>query len=76
MLTRLGNYEGIGERRQQEIHDSCSVLGIVSDRCVVLDNAELQDNPKKWWNEDLIKDLVAAHVQKWSVDLVCPLPCD
>lgn len=76
MLTRLGNYEGIGERRRQEIHDSCSVLGIVPGRCVVLDNAELQDNPKKWWNEDLIKDLVAAHVQKWSVDLVCPLPCD
>ncbi|GFF31092.1 N-acetylglucosaminyl-phosphatidylinositol de-N-acetylase [Aspergillus udagawae] len=65
-----GNYEGIGDRRRQEIHDSCSVLGIVPDRCVVLDNAELQDNPKKWWNEDLIKDLVASHVQKWNVDLI------
>ncbi|KAF7171729.1 hypothetical protein CNMCM5623_004027 [Aspergillus felis] len=65
-----GNYEGIGERRRQEIHDSCSVLGIIPDSCVVLDNAELQDNPKKWWNEDLIKDLVASHVQKWNVDLI------
>ncbi|GFF23758.1 N-acetylglucosaminyl-phosphatidylinositol de-N-acetylase [Aspergillus udagawae] len=65
-----GNYEGIGDRRRQEIHDSCSVLGIVPDRCIVLDNAELQDNPKKWWNEDLIKDLVASHVQKWNVDLI------
>lgn len=71
MLTCLGNYEGIGERRQQEIHDSCSVLGIVPDRCVVLDDAALQDNPRKWWNEELIKDLVASHVQKWNADLVC-----
>ncbi|GES59677.1 glycan biosynthesis protein [Aspergillus terreus] len=70
LVLSSGNYEGIGERRRQEIHSSCSVLGIVPDRCVVLDNAELQDNPKKWWNEDLIKDLVAAHVQKWSVDLI------
>lgn len=76
MLTRLGNYEGIGERRRQEIHDSCSVLGIVRDRCVVLDNGDLQDNPKKWWNEDVIKDIVAAHVRKWNVDLVRPLPGD
>ncbi|KAG2007669.1 hypothetical protein GB937_008319 [Aspergillus fischeri] len=70
MLTRLGDYDGIGERRRQEIHDSCSVLGIVPDRCVVLDNAELQDNPKKWWDGDLIKGLVASHVQKWNVDLI------
>ncbi|KAF4163714.1 hypothetical protein CNMCM6936_000426 [Aspergillus lentulus] len=59
-----------GERRRQEIHDSCSVLGIAPDRCVVLDNVELQDNPKKWWDDDLIKELVASHVQKWNVDLI------
>ncbi|KEY79032.1 glycan biosynthesis protein PigL [Aspergillus fumigatus] len=69
LVISSGNYEGIGERRQQEIHDSCSVLGIVPDRCVVLDDAALQDNPRKWWNEELIKDLVASHVQKWNADL-------
>ncbi|KAF4212834.1 hypothetical protein CNMCM8980_010086 [Aspergillus fumigatiaffinis] len=70
LVISSGNYDGIGERRREEIHDSCSVLGIVTDRCVVLDNAELQDNPKKWWDEDLIKDLVASHAQKWNVDLI------
>ncbi|KAK9549368.1 hypothetical protein V6Z88_008464 [Aspergillus fumigatus] len=70
LVISSGNYEGIGERRQQEIHDSCSVLGIVPDRCVVLDDAALQDNPRKWWNEELIKDLVASHVQKWNADLI------
>lgn len=39
----------------------------------MLDDAELQDNPKKWWDEGLIMDLVASHVQKWNVDLVCCL---
>ncbi|EAW19953.1 PIG-L family deacetylase [Aspergillus fischeri NRRL 181] len=70
LVISSGDYDGIGERRRQEIHDSCSVLGIVPDRCVVLDNAELQDNPKKWWDGDLIKGLVASHVQKWNVDLI------
>ncbi|RLL93555.1 hypothetical protein CFD26_101765 [Aspergillus turcosus] len=59
-----------GERRRQEIRDSCSVLGIIPSRCVVLDEAELQDNPRKWWDEDLIEELVASHVRKWNVDLI------
>ncbi|KAF7168863.1 hypothetical protein CNMCM6106_003878 [Aspergillus hiratsukae] len=70
LVISSGNYDGIGERRRQEIHNSCSVLGIVPDRCVVLDDAELQDVPKKWWDEDLIQDLVASHVRKWNADLI------
>jgi hypothetical protein len=37
---------------------------------VALDVPELQDNPKVWWDTDLIQKLVAEHVKKWSIDAV------
>lgn len=35
-----------------------------------LDHYELQDNPQKWWREDLIEELVGEYVKKWNIDLV------
>ena len=67
---RLGNYDGLGDKRQSELHSSCEQLHIAQDRCVVLDVAELQDNPKQWWDEDMVKDLVSSYKEKWHVDLV------
>ncbi|KAE8351238.1 putative deacetylase LmbE-like domain-containing protein [Aspergillus coremiiformis] len=65
-----GNYEGIGDLRQSELQRSCAELGIKPERCVNLDHYELQDNPQKWWSEDLIDELVAQHVKKWNIDLI------
>ncbi|KAF7593411.1 hypothetical protein BBP40_011513 [Aspergillus hancockii] len=65
-----GNYEGIGDLRHAELQRSCAALGIKAERCVNLDHYELQDNPQRWWREDLIEEIVAQYVKKWSVDLV------
>ncbi|KAE8395934.1 hypothetical protein ETB97_010228 [Aspergillus alliaceus] len=70
LVISSGNYDGLGEKRQKELHNSCARIGISEDRCVVLDDADLQDNPKKWWDEERIKDLVSAHVDKWHVDVI------
>jgi hypothetical protein len=45
-------------------------LGISLDHCVVLDHPELQDNPKKWWDERLVEEIVASYIKKWEADLV------
>jgi hypothetical protein len=37
---------------------------------VVLDHADLQDNPKKWWDEKRIQEIVAPYIKKWDADLV------
>ncbi|KAF7588578.1 hypothetical protein BBP40_005497 [Aspergillus hancockii] len=70
LVISSGNYAGLGETRQKELHNSCEQLDISQDRCVVLDHADLQDNPRKWWDEDLVKELVSSYVQKWNVDLI------
>ncbi|KAE8418650.1 putative deacetylase LmbE-like domain-containing protein [Aspergillus pseudocaelatus] len=70
LVISSGNYDGLGDKRQSELHSSCDELGIPEDRCVVLDIAELQDNPKQWWNEDMVKDLVTSYKEKWHVDLI------
>ena len=67
---KTGNYEGIGDIRRSELQRSCAELGIKPERCVNLDHYELQDNPQKWWREDLIEELVGEYVKKWNIDLV------
>lgn len=66
----LGNYEGIGDERRSEVLQSCATLGIAEERCVVLNRAELQDNPKKWWDEDIVEEVLKTHLKKWNIDLV------
>ncbi|KAJ5188652.1 N-acetylglucosaminyl phosphatidylinositol deacetylase [Penicillium cf. griseofulvum] len=70
LVISSGNYNGIGEQRQTEIHKSCAALGISQDHCVVLDLPDLQDNPKKWWDENLIQDIIAPYIEKWQADLI------
>ncbi|KAE8345576.1 hypothetical protein BDV24DRAFT_148160 [Aspergillus arachidicola] len=70
LVISSGNYDGLGDKRQNELHSSCEKLGISEDQCVVLDIAELQDNPKQWWDGDMVKDLVSSYKEKWHVDLI------
>ncbi|KAE8407177.1 putative deacetylase LmbE-like domain-containing protein [Aspergillus pseudonomiae] len=70
LVLSSGNYDGIGNTRHSELQHSCAELGITPERCLNLDHYELQDNPRKWWREDLIEELVGQYVQKWNIDLI------
>lgn len=65
-----GNNYGIGDLRRTELAGSCAALGIHENRCVALDHPELQDNPKVWWNNELIAKKVHEYVLKWKIDAV------
>lgn len=65
-----GNGYGIGERRRIELTGSCAALGIDAERCVALDHPRLQDDPKTWWDTELIASVVQEHVRKWDIDAV------
>ncbi len=69
----LGNNYGIGEKRKAELKGSCKALSIDSGRCLALDNPDLQDNPKVWWDEAAITAVVKEYVSKWKVDVVSHL---
>ncbi|KAF3392861.1 N-acetylglucosaminyl-phosphatidylinositol de-N-acetylase [Penicillium rolfsii] len=70
LVISSGNYNGLGEQRQTEIHNSCAALGISPDHCIVLDHPELQDNPKKWWDEKLVEEIIAPYIERWEADLI------
>ncbi|KAH6603647.1 n-acetylglucosaminyl phosphatidylinositol deacetylase [Trichoderma cornu-damae] len=44
--------------------------GITPSRCEALDHPSLQDNPKVWWDTDLIQSIVRQYVEKWEVDAI------
>jgi hypothetical protein len=70
LLTDIGNNYGIGEKRKLELKGSCASLGIHPERCVALDLADIQDNPRVWWDEKVIESNVRAYVEKWHADAV------
>lgn len=35
-----------------------------------MDNPDLQDNPKVWWDTELIEKIVHEHVERWKIDAV------
>ncbi len=71
LVLSVGNNYGIGETRKKELKGSCEALGIDSERCVVLDEKDLPDNPKLWWDEDIIMSQVKQYIKKWKIDIVC-----
>ncbi|KAG5928859.1 hypothetical protein E4U42_007837 [Claviceps africana] len=70
VVMSTGNNYGLGETRKKELLGSCEALGIDTDRCVALDNPDLQDNPKVWWDEDKIKPILKKYIKKWSIDAI------
>ncbi|SPQ22994.1 639a7789-5f66-48dc-94c0-d87af1cab84a [Thermothielavioides terrestris] len=70
LVMSTGNNYGLGDVRKKELQGSCKALGIHSERCVAMDHPELQDNPRVWWNTELIESIVHEHVKKWQIDAI------
>lgn len=70
VVLSTGNNYGLGELRAKELLGSCGHLGIDKDRCLTLDRPGLQDNPKLWWKEKDVLDVVKEYVKKWDIDVI------
>lgn len=65
-----GNHVGLGETRARELLGSCQMFNIPQERCVSLDLANIQDNPKVWWPEEQLLPIIEEYVKKWSIDVL------
>ncbi|XP_026778202.3 N-acetylglucosaminyl-phosphatidylinositol de-N-acetylase [Pangasianodon hypophthalmus] len=65
-----GNYYNQGAQRKEELLGSCAVLGIPAHRVTVIDNKELQDDPKTEWSIALTASLILKHITTYSINLV------
>ncbi|KAJ3171061.1 hypothetical protein HDU88_008095 [Geranomyces variabilis] len=70
LVLSNGNNYGIGDLRETELKGSCEELGVRAERCIVLNVAELQDNPKEWWAAEKVAEVVKAHIAKINADLI------
>ncbi|KAN0077483.1 putative deacetylase LmbE-like domain containing protein [Elaphomyces granulatus] len=70
LVLSSGDYDGLGEVRRKEVKESCDTLGVSTDRCVVLDHRDLQDDPKKWWKEAVVEGMLKKYVDSWHIDLI------
>jgi len=70
LVLSSGDYDGLGEVRRKEVKGSCDTLGVSTDRCVVMEHRDLQDNPKKWWDEAIVESMVKRYVDSWHIDLI------
>src|SRR5689334_15605010 len=66
----IGNFNGLGEHRRTETKASCAALGIRDDNCVILDNKDLQDNPRQWWDESIVESILGKYIKMWNIDLI------
>ncbi|OKL58178.1 hypothetical protein UA08_06872 [Talaromyces atroroseus] len=70
LVLSSGNYEGRGEQRRTEAKASCAELGIAVDKCLILEHKQLQDNPREWWDEKVVEQILDHYVRQWSIDLI------
>ncbi|KAK3509300.1 hypothetical protein QTP70_028563 [Hemibagrus guttatus] len=64
-----GNYYNQGAQRKEELLGSCAVLGIPAHRVTIVDNKELQDDPKTEWSIALTAPLILKHITTYSINL-------
>lgn len=66
----VGNADGLGPTRAQELVSSYRVLGLQSEGVDILDHPELQDDIKTMWNTSLITGIVGEYVQRHKVQSI------
>ena len=51
-----------------ELKAACLRIG--AKQCIVLDREDIRDNPKIWWDQEIVQTIVKSWVSKWSADAV------
>ena len=65
-----GNADGMGDIRRQELHYSCSLLGIERGYVTVIDDARLPDGMAAVWPMEVVAEHVEAALRKCSASTV------
>lgn len=70
LVLSTGNSRGLGPIREKELLESCQILQIDRDRCIILNRTDLQDNPSQWWPKDNISLIIDHYIRRFQIDLV------
>ncbi|GAA5902918.1 N-acetylglucosaminylphosphatidylinositol deacetylase [Sporobolomyces salmoneus] len=70
LCLSIGDYEGVGSIRQEELQSSCRVLGIEEARCVAVNHSLLPDNPSVKWPADAVLTFVKRYASVFNTDAI------
>jgi hypothetical protein len=69
-LNCLGNADGIGDIRSEELFRSASFFGIDSSLVQIINNSSLQDGFNKQWSPSLVSSIVESSIRNFTPDMV------
>ncbi|CAL1699298.1 unnamed protein product [Somion occarium] len=67
LCLSVGNAEGLGNIRRDELQRSLDVLGVDQGRRWVVDHPELPDNMTVHWDAHAIADVVRPYIVKYNI---------
>lgn len=70
MQFLIGDHEGIGEIRAQELWGSCKKLGIKPGNVVCFNHHYLRDDPEVLWKPSHIAGILTQSVHALDIDTV------
>ncbi|KAH9886461.1 putative deacetylase LmbE-like domain-containing protein [Cubamyces lactineus] len=70
LCLSVGNADGLGYTRRQELVQSLDVLGIEEGRRWVVDRSDLQDNFTAQWEPEVISDVLKPYVLEHRIDAI------
>ncbi|KAF8589120.1 LmbE-like protein [Ramaria rubella] len=70
LCLSVGNAEGLGKTREQELRKSLQVLGIRRERSQLLDHPLLQDNFTREWSSEIIAEVVKSYVVTHNITVI------
>jgi len=62
-MLLIGNYEGMGEKRKEELYKSALMFNIRKDNIYIINHIKLQDSMNNIWCIDLISEIILQHIK-------------
>lgn len=70
LCMSLGNADGLGNIRKEELYNACATLKIPAQQVEVLDHQKLQDGFHEKWDHGLLAELTMERIQLWDIDTI------
>ncbi|KIL57088.1 hypothetical protein M378DRAFT_133511 [Amanita muscaria Koide BX008] len=70
LTLSVGNADGLGQVRKQELQGSLDILGIIPGRRWTVDHDQLQDNITQHWDAEVIASTIRPYVLQHQIDII------
>ncbi|XP_039053448.1 N-acetylglucosaminyl-phosphatidylinositol de-N-acetylase-like [Hibiscus syriacus] len=70
LCMSIGNADGMGDNRKDELYRACVMNKVLLDQVKVLDHPDLQDGFGQVWNHDLLANIIEEEVYGHVIDVI------